>query len=129
MRIPIALTLALAFAAGAAEARRPPAFEASGSNPGWALRVSDDGMILAFQPDGTNPGVASQAYMSGGLRQRPPREDGTLGWESGKIVVEAIPGDCTGAGGKVLPYRTTVRFEDRTLEGCGSVPVPRKRRR
>ncbi|HEX8448620.1 MAG TPA: hypothetical protein VF652_03415 [Allosphingosinicella sp.] len=129
MKIPLALTFVAAFAAGAAEAARPPLFEASGSSPGWQLRVREDGMILAFGPDGVGQGVAGQAYMSGGLRKRPPREYGMLGWESGKIVMEARPGECTNAAGKVLPYRVTVKFEDRTLEGCGSVPAPRKRRR
>ena len=133
MKIQLALTLAAAFAAGAAEAAPRSAFEASGSSPGWRLIVSEDGIILALGPDGLRPGVAGEEYLTGGLRTRPPQEDGTLAWESGKkanlTVVEARPGACTDASGKVLPYRVTVKFEDRTLEGCGSVPAPRKRRR
>ena len=136
MRIPLALTLALtlalACAAGAAEARRPPAFEASGSGPGWRLIVRDESIILAFGPEGMSPGVAGQAYLTGGVRKRPGLEAGALGWEAGKdanlVVVDARPGNCTDSAGKVLPYRVTVRFQDRTLEGCGSVPAPRKRR-
>ncbi len=132
MKIPLALTLVVACAAGAAEARRPPAFEASGSSPGWQLTVMDDAMILSFGPDGIRPGVTGEDNLIGGVRKRPRQEDGALGWEAGKkatlMVVEARLGDCVAAAGKVLAYRVTVHFENRTPEGCGSVPAPRNRR-
>jgi uncharacterized membrane protein len=132
MKIALALTLLTAFGAGAAEARRPPAFQASGASPGWQLMVRDDSMILTFGPDGMPPGVAGQSYLTGGVRRQPPAQDGALGWQAGKdailIVVEARPANCTDAAGKVGAYRVTVRFQDRTLEGCGAVPAARKRR-
>jgi uncharacterized membrane protein len=130
MKAYLPIIFLVAFAGAGADARMPsPAFEASGSNPGWELTVLDTGVAIGFGPDGLPAGVNGQSYLIGHMQHR--EAGGTLYWSAGAdrmaISVEARAGDCTDARGAVRSHHVTVRFMDRTLEGCGSVPAPRKR--
>ncbi|MEA3049571.1 MAG: hypothetical protein QOG84_1407 [Sphingomonadales bacterium] len=131
MKMPIALFLIAVCAAAPAAARPPlPAFQASSTGPAWQLEVFESDLAISFGPDGSPPGTTGEAYLLGGVRHRD--EGGILYWDAAKdamaLSVEARAGACTDAAGAAGAYRVTVRFRQRTLEGCGSVPAPRKHR-
>ena len=130
LQLPLAL-LAAAAGGTAAGARVPPAaFEASGTAPGWQLSVSERFVGISFGPEGLPAGTTGESYLIPGIRHT--RAEGMLSWQAGKgvmtISVEARPGNCAGADGTALSHHVTVRFRERILEGCGSVPAQRKRR-
>jgi len=125
------LFLPLLLLAGCQTSSRPYApvenvrYSAIGHQPFWMVTIGDDRIVLRLGHDGGEE--AGEYDDLAWPRTLPRTEDGVTSWQSGDgtavIAIEARPGPCEGAGGRVYEDRVRVRLSGRELDGCGGRPV------
>ena len=121
------LLLPLLLLAGCQTSPRPYApvgmvdYSAIGHDPFWLLTIGDDRIVLRLGHDG---GTEAEEYDDVVFARTLPRiEGGFRTWASGNgtavITIQARPGSCEGAGGRLYEDHVRVRLSGRELSGCG----------